>query len=363
MTAASRQRFAATGVARSLRSGTCVGLFIFAQCLAGRVARAEPGIGTRLQYARTEHAATCPTEVELKSAVRQRLGYDPFFPAARQTIVVEIADRDGGLVGRVTLVDAEGIIRGARELSESAGNCHELVASLALAISITLDPSIALGSAEPPPTAEPKAAPSVDEGPGASESELAEPALTPVAPRALPAVPITRAARATEASVLGFGVRAGGLVAFGMVPSTTLGARLGASVRARHFSLVLEGFGSLPGSQPSSLGGRVRAALWAATLAPCFSSAWLSGCGLLLLGDLQARGLELESGRSVHLLQIAAGARVELDVPIFDAWYLLLNADFLKPLTPVRLRLHAEEVWATPAVSAALGAGLELRFR
>ena len=58
---------------------------------------AAPGDATRLEYARSSGAAACPDRSALSAAVSKRLGYDPFFPAARQTIIVEIIDREGEL--------------------------------------------------------------------------------------------------------------------------------------------------------------------------------------------------------------------------------------------------------------------------
>ena len=96
--------------------------------------QAAPGGAARLEYARSERAAACPDRGALKAAVSKRLGYDPFLPAARQTIVVEIIDVDGGLRAQMRLSDENGLIIGSRELREQAGHCDELVASLALAI-------------------------------------------------------------------------------------------------------------------------------------------------------------------------------------------------------------------------------------
>jgi hypothetical protein len=88
------------------------------------VIRAPPGeaaAASRLIYFRTEGASACPNEEALRSAVAQRLGYDPFFAWAEQIVVVKISAASGWLRARLELVDAKGLASGARELSARAG--------------------------------------------------------------------------------------------------------------------------------------------------------------------------------------------------------------------------------------------------
>src|SRR6187455_1192643 len=127
--------------------GTLCGAVLLATCaLSTSRAPAAPGDATRLEYARSEQAAACPDRAALKAAVSKRLGYDTFFPAARQTVIVEILAQEGELRAHMRLVDENGMIVGSRELRKLVKHCDELVASFALAISIALDPSAALGA-------------------------------------------------------------------------------------------------------------------------------------------------------------------------------------------------------------------------
>src|SRR5262249_51371920 len=104
-----------------------------------RGARAD-GVAARLVYVRSADAAQCPGPSDLERAVTKRLGYSPFFPWAPRTIVAEVRGQGRTLKARAELVDETGALLGSRELSGDAAQCNELVASLALTISITLDP-------------------------------------------------------------------------------------------------------------------------------------------------------------------------------------------------------------------------------
>src|SRR4051794_13950321 len=77
--------------------------------------RSSAGVATRLAYSRSANASTCPDEQVLRNSVRDRLGYDPFFPWATSTVVVEIERRGTTLVGRARLIDEAGLVDGARE--------------------------------------------------------------------------------------------------------------------------------------------------------------------------------------------------------------------------------------------------------
>src|SRR4051812_40160467 len=63
---------------------------VLAASLAAATARAE-GPAARLVYARAPGTESCADEATLRRAVAARVGYDPFFPFAKQTVVVRFA--------------------------------------------------------------------------------------------------------------------------------------------------------------------------------------------------------------------------------------------------------------------------------
>jgi hypothetical protein len=108
------------------------------QSSPGRAGAAAAGPSARLVYARAPEASSCPDEERLRAAVAARFGYDPFFPWARQTVVVQVWREAARFRSRVQLVDGAGLAVGARELS-SDQDSSELFDATALGISIALD--------------------------------------------------------------------------------------------------------------------------------------------------------------------------------------------------------------------------------
>jgi hypothetical protein len=68
----------------------------FALALASLRAEASPA--AHLVYVRDPTASVCPDEESLRQAVRRRVGYDPFFPWAKTTVVVEITGKGESFV-------------------------------------------------------------------------------------------------------------------------------------------------------------------------------------------------------------------------------------------------------------------------
>jgi hypothetical protein len=351
-----------------------------AALLCASQAHAAPGDGTRLEYARSDRAAHCPDQDALKSAVKKRLGYDPFFPAARQTIVVEITDADanGGLRARMRLVDEQGMIRGSRELSDKTENCGELVASLALAISIALDPSAALGeepavdaAAQTAPNqkkeAEPSAAEASEEPAGAATPVTPQSAAAPLPTHSAKTATVERRAASTNATKRDseqsrFALRAAAFAALGAAPAPALGVRVGVATTWDWFRLVTEFADQFPASKSVAHVGGSRASLLSATLAPCVAHGPFAGCALFGVGSLHVEGLGILDANSERLLNVVLGARLEYAPTLIGHLRLLTHVDLVRSLTPITLRVHGQAVWETPAVSPALGLGLEWQF-
>lgn len=320
---------------------------------------AAPGDATRLEYARSQRAAHCPSRETLASAVRTRLGYDPFFPAARQTIVVEITDaEDGSLQAQMHLVDDAGMIVGSRELHDGADHCDELVASLALAISIALDPSAALreGPAALATESSPSATSENSEAPVAGNDAAPEQPAPRDSARIKP--PAARAVTANSEPFL----RAETFRSLGSSPSAAFGLRLGGGVGLGSFRLLGELSAQLPSSRSGPNGGRVESWSYLGTVAPCLSARAFAACALLQLGSLRSRGRDVPDPAHEASLYGALGARAEYLPRLTGTLHLLLSADLLKTFTPLTLRLRGDSVWQTPFVSFNAGAGFELRF-
>jgi len=340
--------------------------------LRATCAHAAPGDATRLDYARSNGAASCPDRDALASAVVKRLGYDPFFPVARQTIVVQILDGEAGFRAEMHLVDADGIIRGSRELRESRDHCDELVASLALAISIALDPSAALtdDATDPASIASPANSSQLDsaEPPAVetTDNSTRSERLVPVAPSASDArrrAPSAQPNAASAPAAALLGLRASVFGSVGVAPALAAGFRFGLSMRHDWFELIGEFSDQLAASRDASEGGTVRVSVQAGSLVPCFALGAFAGCAVFDVGSLKAEGIDVAQPVEQRLLSLAVGARAELEPHLFDQLYGFINVDALKSLTPVTLRLRGENVWQTPFASILGSVGMEWKFQ
>ena len=339
-----------------------IGVWFGAVALWSTSSHAAPGDATKLEYARSAAAKNCPDRDALRSAVTKRLGYDPFFPVARQTIVVEIADVSDGLRARMNLVDEQGLIVGSRELRERTEHCDELVASLALAISIALDPSAALGGEAAVDSTATPASDRPDEprdAPAAlSEPDTAPSAVVPSRPAREHAPTSVKEGASKSTPIV---ARVGTFTATGVAPSLAFGLRAGIGVRRDWFQLVAEYGHQFTARHDGGRGG-VQASLDQGSLAPCFAARWLAACAILNVGALSAEGRGVAEPLKSRTLYAALGTRLEATPELVAHLRLLLSVDAFRSLTPVTLRLRGESIWATPLVSAALGIGLQLQF-
>jgi hypothetical protein len=313
--------------------------------------------------------------------VAARLGYDPFFPSAEKTIVARIIRTKDELRATVELVDEHGLMRGVRELKASTGQCGELVATMALAISIAIDPTnpAILGSASstgagPPtgkrdsnagaaPTNEQHAAPNGHADRDARRS--GEDAPSTVAADRAEESSNGDAALANDTPPTRFEVRPGATVvaAFGTAPGPTLGFALSADLRRGIWSIQLEGRIDSPASTDGAEGvGRVRTSLWTVALGPCLHFDPLFVCATAWIGSLRAEGVDLAAPRTDSTLYAAAGARIGLEVPLNDRFVFRPELDLQTTLLPVELQVDGAAAWEAPRFAALLGFGLMVRF-
>src|SRR5438445_535002 len=99
-----------------------------------------------------EGGPAAPGTGAVRTAVAARLGYDPFVAVAPNIVFVEISGEEDAFRAKIKLVDDEQLVRGVRELSHPGKVCASIIATLALSISIAIDPDSAFRApGEPPP--------------------------------------------------------------------------------------------------------------------------------------------------------------------------------------------------------------------
>lgn len=324
----------------------------FALLIVTTSTRASASPTARLSYVRGPGAETCPDEDSMRRAVATRLGYDPFRVSAPITLSVSIRRTKETYAGEVKLVDEGGLERGARTFESRASECAEIAETIALSMSIAVDPQSALA---PPKPAEPAPKePSVVEEP--TPAPLPEPRpLPPPVPPPTPAKPVESRAEPLVALALG----AHG--AAGIGPAPAFGLAGSGELRLSGASLGLGARVDVPSSATTSEGGRANVLFAGGEAVPCFRVSVAFGCGVLLLGGVRAESFDVTTPRSSATFFAAAGARAGADVPLGRDFALRLAVDLLGHFTTYGLAVNGRSVFTSSSFSGKLGASL-VRF-
>jgi hypothetical protein len=304
----------------------------------------------RLVYSRAARAEACPDEEALRRAVASRVGYDPFFPWAQLTVLAQVDRRGDRFVGRVEVIDDHARARGSRELTSDHDDCAELISAMALAISIVLDTETA-GVA--PPRA-PERDPLV---PLEAPSIAAEPAPQPPLRGERPAVSVPENGHVWRAST-----GAGMSSSVGLTPSVAIGPNLFSEARRGAFSVGLEASFADGVANVRSLRGGVHAWALAGSVVPCFHVGRAFGCGVALVGVLEAAGSEIASAHSASAPLVGGGARVGIEAPLGELFFFRLHAEVLANFTRSAMQLDGEGVWSAPIAFASFAAGVGIHF-
>jgi hypothetical protein len=331
---------------------------------------AHGGASARLVYARAPEASSCPDESALRSAVAARLGYDPFFPWAKQTVVVQVWRENRQFKARLQLVDAAGLAHGTRSLASGQPACAELFDAAALAISIAMD---SLPKDEPPPasakdsanaSANPNDSANASTNPNDSANASTNandsaPTPAPVAAPALEATPSPLPPGPARRVDVGVDV----LGAAGVEPGPTVGGAVFAALRTRAVSVSVEGRVDAPASAASaSTPGRVSAWSVQAALVPCARYRDASFCAVGVLGRLRAVSTGITDPRPDEGLFVAAGARVGFDWPLSETLSLRTHLDATVDLLRAHMQIGGKPAWTAPPFAGAAAAGLAAHF-
>lgn len=304
-----------------------------------------PRATARLSYERAPDAESCIAEAELRARVADRLGHDPFVAESTTEVRVRVSREDGAWLARLG-AEKDGRPAGARTLTSGASRCEDLAETLALTLSVLLDPHGPLADATPieaPPTRSPAHVDDPFFEPRANESKEAPPPPRP-APRLAP---------------FG-GIAAGIFLGVAPAPSTGLFAHLGA--RYREASLAVEGMVALPSSDPGGAGPGARVSLTAATLLPCYAFGSVETCAVGRVGALHAAGIGVSEPRNATALYGALGARVGAALALTRTLSLTAFGEGTVPLSRTTLVLNDRDAWTTPVLAVAVGLGVRARL-
>jgi hypothetical protein len=315
--------------------------------LGGRANAEPPATATtaRLVYLRGAGTDTCPDEGALRDAVAARLGYDPFTPFSLDTLFAEV-DRDGpAFVARVKLVAHDNTVRGARTL-KTTGACDDLMATLALTISLAIDPMASIRGG-PPEGLPPKERP----------VEIHEDANVEPPPPAAPPPNDEAPAPPPPSRPVRIAVGAGVLGAIGTAPGPGVGFLLFARARLGDVSGTLEGRADLASGGDADEGpGRVSSSLLAATLMPCGHTGDFFACARGTLGRISAEGLDVTHPGSSTALWASAGGRIGWELGLGRLFAVRIHGDADLVLTRYALSIGGRTAFRYSPVAGSLGA-------
>jgi len=324
--------------------------FGFLVCGVALPSLAGEATQARLVYVRGAGASVCPQQVQLRMAVAARLGYDPFRATAMRTVIAQIEEKSGELVGHVELVDEQNVSQGARQLTAPAERCSELVRAMALSISIAIDPESALLAREDP-------APLDDsEKPEPTRMQRAAVATENEEPREIEAQPPPSAPKPIR-----FFSGAGVHVTNGAGPSSALGTDAFLGGRFGAFSLSVEE--RIDGrSSNGAIKGGVHVSFWLGSIVPCVHFGYATLCGTGTFGVIRASSSGLARDSSDTGNYTALGGRVGWDMPVFGQLWAGLHADAFAPWHTVSIKTSGRTLWTAPNVGTLLGFRVSAHF-
>ncbi|WP_438031804.1 hypothetical protein [Sorangium sp. So ce204] len=342
--------------------------------------RAEPTptpLRVRIEFIRGPGAEDCPDEPFLRAeTVRAMGGVDPYDAEAPFTMTASIERRHGKLAASLFLRDGDGHGRWADGFS-ARDDCKVLVTAMAVSIALLLDDAAEL-PAPPVAPAKPASPPAPPEEPCSPERPCPpKPAPAPPSSPAPPTPPRTASpVRAPPRSsavlrapaerfrwVAGLGAVAG----LGMTPGVAAGPALSVGARWPAWSVALEvrGLAAL-----SANGDAV--AMSVSTLTTdvvfCLDRRSLFACGLAELGVRHAVAAVPFNTTTRLNLRAGFGARAGIEWPLSENLAARAHADVVHPVAAGAILRHPDDpeperpVWSAPAVTVALGVGLQASF-
>jgi hypothetical protein len=344
-------------------------LMTTALALGGEQA-AQGAASARLFYGKASDVEGCADEAELRRAIANRVGYDPIFAIAPNSVTVSITRDHDRLVADVTLADRNGVLLGLRTLRAPAGQCAELTDAIALTVAIALDtldvetrsaPADAAGAAK---SADPDHGSEALEAPPPPAPATPGPLATSTAPSSETPRPASRAARdegapSRRSVEVGVGVAS---AFYGLSPAPSLGATAFGALRWARFEVGIEGWADLPASSPASALATARARTSFLGVGPtaCLHFGDVFVCALSIVGSLRAEAPGVPGASARGSLEVLGGGRIGVSLPLGRGLAVRGSVDLLADPTAPTLRASGQVIWQAPPVVGAAQIGLAL---
>lgn len=287
----------------------------------------------RLVYERLPGAESCEGPDELRAAVAERLGYDPFVERDDVLeVVVRVRGVGAGLEATIERRSPSGDPVGKpSKITSKSTRCDDLLATVAVGTAIAIDP---LGTGTPN---EPDALPALP--PAEPHEAPAAPAPPPPAPKPSPPT--------TPSTPTFVHLGAGPFVAVGTLAAASFGPRAFVGVSHGMFELDLEGRFDAP---VRYYAGRqyVDSSLVLGSLLPCVRYAVFLSCASVSMGALRGTGFGFDHSREENSFYMTVGARQALEWELGRHVALRLNVDGAIVLRPIRIEADGQVLWTTP---------------
>lgn len=341
--------------------------------LAGVRADAQSAPVAGLHWVRLAGAEACADGSTLARAVEARAGRPVFASPSQATLSIEgtIAPRVGGRGWRVVLAPrSEGVLVGAREVSLERDDCASLTPTIALLLSLMVDPdACAHGECAPSVSSLREERPPTREQPVANATEAPAIAATPA--RVTP--PVAQPPRWT--ALVG-----GGVALWGLLPALATSITVAGTWRpwsaAVTFELALSALLPRESAVPWDPAISVRHTGALATASACaspFRDLRITGCVGVMTGLVAASALGDVSTQEASRTLLAASVRVGFEVPLGGPLVVRLAPSLVIPLAwpqytlsvrdAARATSEAREVTSVAAVGGSLDVMIGWRFR
>jgi len=326
---------------------------------------ARAAASARLFYGRAPAIEGCPDESELRRAIAQRVGYDPIFLMAPNSVTVSIV-RDGGrLLADIKLANREGVLVGSRKLQAPALECGELAATIALTIAIALDTIDTLTPWEPPKAEAAPAEATDPSNPMGPAPGLPPPSATEEISLHSEQGPPDASPAQRERSLLHLELGLGMSGApYGVAPTSAVAGIGFASLRWSRFEIGIEGWAGLPAS--ASVGvlpdASVRTSLSGGGSTACLHFGPYFGCAVAFVGSLRAEAPGVPGASSGRALELLGGPRAGIVVPLGSGASLRFSGDVLADATRPSVRASGETLWQAPAIALAAQGALAFQI-
>ena len=347
--------------------------------LVAVVVQAATGRSASLDWIRERGGESCPDALAMQRAIAVRLGYDPFTRGSgtqlKATVTGEVLD--GGVRRWRGTIELAG---GHSDVTADGPDCSALAQSMALTITIAIDPLVLTRPPPAPDAGHPtRTAPAreavVDAGPlappdagapelrvepldaGPADAGAAEEAtLELVLPQRKPPRPITPRADLPEERALKVTAGGGLDVGIGLAAGASLGVRAELGLRFESWSVLIEAHADYaPPAHLKPATRSVAGALFFGLLALCLNPGDVSLCALAGGGAMQSAPSGVSQPLSVVTPLALAGARAAYDIPLGERVRLRAAIDVYARLVRVQLTIDGTPAWTSGLLSGSFG--------